>query len=171
IMEYINIFLNQFSTMSTKVINSMVIKSTEMISSLSYMITITILILLSVYFMTNDFNKLKAYIRKYSPSIFSNHMQNMLTHFKKAIFGYFKAQIIITFITGLFIFIGLLIFRVEHALTLSLFAFVIDFLPYVGIGVIFIPWIIYCFFMKNYVLTVQLTILYMFLVVLRQILE
>src|SRR5690625_3966716 len=53
----------------------------------------------------------------------------------------------------------------------TLIALVVDFVPYIGMGVLFIPWIIYTFLIDNYVLTIQLTVLYMILIIIRQIME
>src|SRR5699024_11493170 len=65
---------------------------------------------------------------------------------KKALSGFFKAQLILITITAGSIYIGLLIVGIDHALTIALLAAGVDLLPYIGTGIIFIPWIIYLFF-------------------------
>lgn len=171
IMKYVNELLTQFSNGSTQFFNSVMLNLTNTLTSLSYIITVTLFIVISLFFMTKDFNYIKKIIDKYSPTFLSKHFRNVILHFKKAFYGFIKAQIIITFTTALIMFVCLILFKIEHALTISLFAFFIDFIPYAGIGIIFIPWIVYSFFISHYTLTIQLTLLYMFLIVMRQLLE
>ena len=44
-------------------------------------------------------------------------------------------------------------------------------IPYIGIGALFIPWILYGFFSDHYTLTLQLSLLYAVLLIVRQIIE
>ncbi|HZW68951.1 MAG TPA: AI-2E family transporter, partial [Pseudogracilibacillus sp.] len=74
-------------------------------------------------------------------------------------------------LTVLLSFIALLFFQFEHILLIVVSLFVLDLIPYVGIGALFIPWIGYHFFMNNYFLTIQLAIIYMILIIIRQIIE
>src|SRR5699024_511941 len=90
---------------------------------------------------------------------------------KKSVFGFIKAQVIITIISSIIVFIGLWIFQVEHLFTLTLIVFFVDFIPYVGIGAVFIPWIIYNFFIEQHLLTMQLSILYIIVIIVRQVIE
>src|SRR5699024_1606835 len=63
----------------------------------------------------------------------------------RALFGYLKAEFKITFISAVIVLIGLLILGVEHALTIALIIWLIDFLPYIGAIIIFLLWSIYAF--------------------------
>src|SRR5690625_7405076 len=47
----------------------------------------------------------------------------------------------------------------------------VDLLPFIGTGTVFIPWVGYLFLIGHYSLTIHLTLLYMFILVTRQILE
>src|SRR5699024_1700505 len=69
------------------------------------------------------------------------------------------------------VFIGLWIFQVEHLFTLTLIVFFVDFIPYVGIGAVFIPWIIYNFFIEQHLLTMRLSILYIIVIIVLQVIE
>src|SRR5699024_2333761 len=80
-------------------------------------------------------------------------------------------QLILISITGCIIFISLSILRIEHALTIALLATAADLLPFVGTGIVFVPWIAYLFITGNYAMTINLLIIYMFIVISRQIIE
>ena len=53
----------------------------------------------------------------------------------------------------------------------TLIIFFVDFIPYIGVGTVFIPWILYQFFTEQFMLTIQLSILYIIVIIARQILE
>lgn len=67
--------------------------------------------------------------------------------------------------------IGFVLLRVDRPIFLACFAAIIDILPYVGIIIVFIPIIIYNIIMKNYFMATGFIILYILLVVVREILE
>lgn len=171
IMKHVHEFLTQFSSSSTHLLNSIILNMTNMLGSLSHTITVTLFIILGLFFITKDFYVIKKMILQHIPFNYLNHLQSIRFHFKKAFVGFFKAQILITSITCLIVFIFLFFYNIEQALTISLFAFFIDFIPYAGIGTIFIPWIIYVFFTGHFKLTIQLTLLYMIVIIIRQLLE
>src|SRR5699024_3198760 len=85
--------------------------------------------------------------------------------------GFIKGQLIIASMTFIIILVGLILFKIEHGLTIALFSFLIDFLPYLGVGLIFLPWIVYAFFMKSYSLAIKLSIIYMCVIIAMQLLE
>ena len=69
--------------------------------------------------------------------------QTVFVDLKKALFGFIKAQLTLISLTTVIILIGLLILRVNYAVTIALVAGLVDILPYLGTGLIFVPWIIY----------------------------
>ena len=82
-----------------------------------------------------------------------------------------KAQLILLLLTAIIIFIGLSILRIDHSFTITLFIAVIDLIPILGIGIVFIPWILYLFFTKSFTTTIGLCLLYMVTIVFRQMIE
>jgi len=88
------------------------------------------------------------------------------------LFGkYIKAQFILALFTICLCFFGLLMIQVQPALTIALFVGLIDLLPFVGASFIFLPWIIYLFLSANYVLTIKLSLLFISIIIARQVLE
>lgn len=59
--------------------------------------------------------------------------------FQKSLFGYVMARVKLNFITGAGVFIMLLVFRVDYALLWSVLAFILSFIPYIGLLVAMIP--------------------------------
>ena len=69
------------------------------------------------------------------------------------------------------ILIGLFILRVDYAVTIALITGFVDLLPYVGTGLIFVPWIIYQAITGNIGLAIGLAVLYVVVLVQRQLME
>lgn len=90
---------------------------------------------------------------------------------KKALLGFLKAQVTLIAITAAIDFIGLVILQVDYAFTIAIITGLIDLLPYLGTGIVFVPWIIYMFFSGNFFLTIGLSVLYAIIIIQRQIME
>lgn len=56
-----------------------------------------------------------------------------------------KAQLTLVSMTTVIVLIGLLILRVPYAITIAIITGVVDLLPYLGTGAVFVPWVIYVF--------------------------
>ncbi len=158
INQYIHLMIDELGSSSSYFLKNIILSTSTVLSSLSYVGTIIIFILLASFLMTKDLEQLKV------------HLYNNV-HLKSSVFGFLKAQIIITTISSLIVMVSLFIFKVENVLMITLTTFFVDFIPYVGIGAIFIPWIIYNFFTEQYILTIQLSCLYIGIIIIRQIIE
>ncbi|KUO63815.1 MAG: sporulation protein [Gracilibacter sp. BRH_c7a] len=90
---------------------------------------------------------------------------------KKATFGFLKAQGILSIVTFLLAFIGLIILRVDYAALISLFVVLVDVLPILGVGSAFTPWIIVAALQGNLFLALGLAILLMVIIVVRRVIE
>ncbi|WNR43380.1 sporulation integral membrane protein YtvI [Paenibacillus roseipurpureus] len=101
----------------------------------------------------------------------SEKMGNVLTYLREAIFGFIRAQLIMAIFTYLVTFIGLLVLRAEYPLAISLLVMVMEFVPVIGTGLIFIPWIIYQLIIGHTGMGIGLLVLFLVLVIFRRIIE
>lgn len=85
--------------------------------------------------------------------------------------GFIVGQIKLTILSFVILAIGLYIIGSPLPLLIALIIAIIDILPVVGSGIILLPWSIISFFSDNKDFAVKLIILYIILLVLRQILE
>ena len=85
--------------------------------------------------------------------------------------GYAKAYSIVVFITFVEVLIGLSILKIEYALILSILCAIFDVLPIIGIIMIFIPLVAYKLYIDQVGIAVGLIILFIFVIVVRQIIE
>ncbi|WP_160690223.1 AI-2E family transporter [Clostridium sp. C2-6-12] len=78
---------------------------------------------------------------------------------------------ILVLITTLEIIIGFIVLKIPNAFTLGVICGMLDFLPYVGTIIVFIPIIIYNIVMKNFLCVFGLICIYILVQVVREILE
>ncbi|MFA1821274.1 sporulation integral membrane protein YtvI [Virgibacillus oceani] len=169
--ETVQQILSQVAALGSQLLQNLLMMIPELFTWLPGSVTIVIFIIIATILMTNDWPRLKKRAEEViSPSI-QSYCREIIYHLKKAVAGFMKAQFTLIFITMLIIFTGLSLLKVEHAITIALLTAVIDLLPYIGTGIIFIPWAIYLFITGNYSLTIGLILLYMFIVIVRQFLE
>ncbi|QQE73535.1 sporulation integral membrane protein YtvI [Brevibacillus composti] len=139
--------------------------------SLPNLATVFVISLIGAFFISKDFFLWEARFRKILPSGVNRRLDEVFQDLKGALFGFAKAQLTLISLTAAIVMIGLLILRVEYAVTIGLLTGLVDLLPYLGTGTVFIPWIIYLFFKGNYSLVIGLSILYGVVLIFRQIIE
>lgn len=167
IQENIGLLANK----GTELISEILSAIGAFLSNLPYYVTVLVFITLAAFFISLDWPRL----RKTTLSIIPNHIQiragTIIHDLKRALFGFIRAQITLISITALIVLVGLIILKVPYAFTLALIIGAIDLLPYLGVGAVFVPWIIYLFITGNLRLAIGLAIVYGIILVVRQALE
>jgi len=133
--------------------------------------TVLIFSLLATFFISKDWYRLSAMGGKLLPEKAKRSGKTVFVDLKKALFGFIKAQATLISITTVIILIGLLILRVDYAITIALATGIVDILPYLGTGAVFVPWITYAAISGNTGLAIGLGVLYIIVLVQRQIME
>lgn len=155
------------SSISSGVV-SFVSSTLSMVPSFFIMLIFTII---SSFFIAMDYVKITGFITKQ----FSPKMRSIFFEVKDYIVGtlfkFVKAYSIIISITFIELSIGLSILRIENAITIALLIACVDILPVLGTGGIVIPWIFIELFKGNVPLAIGLTILYVTITVVRNIIE
>ncbi|MFG6148292.1 sporulation integral membrane protein YtvI [Halobacillus sp. B23F22_1] len=129
------------------------------------------IIFLSTFFISKDWDRIKYLFQNYFSKRLRSPIKKVWSNFKLTIKQLVKAQLILMAITMLIVITGMLFIKHPHPLLMTLLAGIIDLIPYIGTGIIFIPWIIYSFLTDQFMLTIQLSIIYMVVVICRQLFE
>jgi len=158
---------NAFSSLTQSTANILY----TMILKLPNMATLLIISLLATFFISKDWYRLVKKIHYLVPEKVHNKIDQVHLSLQKALLGFLKAEFKLTFITACIVLVGLLILRVEHALTIALIIWIVDFIPYIGAILIFLPWIIYNFTTGDFTLGIGLSILYGLIVAQRQFIK
>lgn len=84
---------------------------------------------------------------------------------------YVRAYLLILIITFLELYIALSILGVEYALLIAFLTALIDILPVLGVGIVLVPWSIFCLFTRRFFLGFGLLITYVIMTVVREVVE
>ncbi len=133
--------------------------------------TVLIFSLLATFFISKDWYKLSGIAGRLIPNRARTSGKTVFADLQKALFGFLKAQATLVSITTIMILIGLLILRVDYAITIALIAGIVDIIPYLGTGAIFVPWIIYEIITGDTGIAIGLGVLYIVVLVQRQLME
>lgn len=133
--------------------------------------TVLLFSLMATFFISKDWLRLERIIGNLLPHKIFFGGKKIMLDLKQALFGFITAQFTLLSLTTITILIGLLILRVNYAITIALICGLIDFIPYLGTGSIFIPWIIYQFIIGDTRLAIGLVVLYIIVIVQRQLIE
>jgi sporulation integral membrane protein YtvI len=98
-------------------------------------------------------------------------VEEVLLNLRSAVFGFLRGQMILSAITFVIAFTGLLILDVRYALAITFVIILVDVLPVLGTGSVLVPWAMYSFVMGDAHLAVGLLILFVIITVFRRIAE
>lgn len=98
-------------------------------------------------------------------------ISEVLLNLRNAIFGFLRAQAIISFLTYIVALIGLLILDVNFALAIALLIIIVDILPILGTGSVLVPWAIYTLLTGDSFQGIGLIVLFLVITVFRRMIE
>ena len=127
--------------------------------------------ILSLFFIMSDQEKVKNTVKKCFTKSFLEKASDVGGQLKIYLGGYIKAQLVIMSIAFVVIFVGLSISRVEYAMLIALGIAALDALPLFGSGIVLIPWSIISLLSRDFKMGVGLLIIYLAIVLTRQMLE
>ncbi|AZN40272.1 AI-2E family transporter [Paenibacillus albus] len=123
------------------------------------------------YFLSLEIKEWKQLAKEKTPNTFKKAFMFLRENVFSGIAGYLKAQGKLISITFIVIFVSLMILGIDNAFSVALLSAFFDVLPLLGVGTVFVPWIIYLFIVGNTTLAIWLTILFLVVVLTRQVLE
>lgn len=140
-------------------------------SSISYVMTSFIIFIIALYIMTMNVSIIKNTFWTIMPQTIYKRLIAVRKNVLQTFFNLFKAQLILSVLTAIISLIGLYVADFQHPFMLSIFILVIDFLPYIGVGTIFLPLIGYQLLIGQMSSTIILLIFYCIILIFRQIIE
>ena len=131
----------------------------------------TLTTIISTYFISSGKYVIIDYFKTQIPKEWHDKIRTMKKDSFISVLKLIKAYGIILTITFTELFIGLSIFKVKYTLILAIIISIIDLLPVLGTGTVVIPWALYNLFTGNIVLAMELFGLWIFILIIRQIIE
>lgn len=141
------------------------------LTSFTTFITNFLIGVILAYFLSLEIETWKRLAREHTPGTFKKAFLFLKENVLLGIASYLKAQLKLVSITGITVFLGLLIFGVKNAFSISLLSALFDVLPLLGISTFFLPWIAYLLIVGKTALAIKISILAAIVLTIRQILE
>ncbi|MDD2443692.1 MAG: sporulation integral membrane protein YtvI [Desulfotomaculaceae bacterium] len=134
-------------------------------------ITIFVVTLLATYFLAKDRHLIANLMIRFMPAPWGEKTVLVARDVTAAFIAYLKAQSILIFITTIISVIGLSLIGAEYALSMGLLIGFFDLIPVLGPATIYIPWLVWSFATGASSFGIKLTVLYILVIVTRQLLE
>lgn len=174
----INAIEKNLSSTITKLSNSTISVTSAILggiisffSSIPYVFMVIFFTLISTYYFTRGLSGFKDKVFSYLPSEKNDKIYNTVNETKKMLIHYGLSYLIVIFISFLVTLIGFLVLGVKYAVLLSFLSAILDILPILGMGTVYIPLAIIYFFSKNYFVSAGILILFILASTIRQIVE
>lgn len=119
-----------------------------------------IMCLLSAYFFVAEREYMSVKVKGHMPESLIYRWDMMARSFKRAVGGYFKAQLKIEIWMYVLLVIGFTVLKVNYALLIALGIAVLDFLPVFGTGTVLLPWAVIKILSSDYKMAVGLLIIW-----------
>lgn len=142
-----------------------------MVGSVSNFVIHLVIAVILAYFLSVEIDTWKRVAKEKTPNTFKKAYSFLRDNVLKGLAGYVKAQLKLISLTFVIVLIGLLLLGVSNFFVIAVVAAIFDVLPLLGVSTIFVPWIIYLFITGKTGLAIGLTGLWLFIVLLRQVLE
>ena len=139
--------------------------------SLPTVLIFVIITLFSTYFFLGDKDDFKKKIRRQLPEDWYDQISFIKNDVISQILRLIRAYILIMLVTFTELLIGFSIMRVKYAVVLAVIIAIFDILPVLGTGGILIPWAIISLITGDIGLGISLIILYLVVLVVRQVVE
>lgn len=97
--------------------------------------------------------------------------QNAAAEFSASFYSYTRAQIHLFAFTFFAACTGFFLLRTPHLIELAFLTAVLEFVPVIGSSLLFVPWILFCLLTGQVKIAVFVAILYIALMIMRQLLE
>lgn len=172
-------YLENFDLVFSNVINNLILKLTNSLSSLagkiakstpSFLLSSIVAMVASCY-IAKDFEKLCLFFKE----LFGEKIFAKITKIKgivsESVLKILKGYIILSLITYFEVTIGLLFLKIKYAPIIAALVSIIDLLPVLGVGTILLPWAIYEIVFASALKGIGIAVLYLVVVLIRNFLE
>jgi sporulation integral membrane protein YtvI len=130
---------------------------------------VTLVAAVASYFIGRDLGAIGAFFLDLLPPGWRDHAASLAVRLMRSVGEFAFAQLILIALTTAITIAGLALLGVPYALMLGLLSGLLDVLPVLGPGLLFVPWMLYHFIWGRVALGVGLGLLYLGISVARQV--
>ena len=141
------------------------------LTALPQVFIVMVVSLVATLLMSSTYPNVKEFISNLFPNRWHVSAQAISEDLGAAIVGYLRAQAILVSVTAFSTIGGLLLMGNRYAVTLGVLAGILDIVPIVGTGILFVPWIVGLVIMGSLGEGMKLLLMWIVTVTVRQFLE
>ena len=167
----IEFLMQKYSTNIVSIAKQLLESFVKFLGSIPYISIFIITLFISTYFIAKDIDKIEYSFYNMFSEPTKTKVKNIKREIIKSILGYIKAYAILMGITFIVTWLSLRVFDIPYSMTLGIIAGLLDLIPFLGIVVIYLPFIVYYCIVKNYLIAITLIVVFALLSLLRQVLE
>ncbi|MDR0930480.1 MAG: sporulation integral membrane protein YtvI [Clostridiales bacterium] len=123
------------------------------------------------FFMCMDFSMIKRSVMLQIPLAYRAKALQVKTYAGTAVAKYMRGMGMVMLVSFAVLCIGLLVLKINYAITIALVLAVLEILPLIGTGIILCPWGVITILNGNYAVGIGLIVLYLVNVIIRQVVE
>jgi len=152
-------------------ISLMVNSILQFVSMVPGTIAIFVVSLLATYFLTRDRQLIIQLWLYLAPAPWGEKTLAVARQVAAAFAGYLRAQAVLVLMTMIISVIGLYLSGAQYALTAGLLIGFLDLIPVLGPATVYLPWIVWSLVSGATAFGVKLTVLYLIVLIFRQVME
>lgn len=149
-----------FADLAKSLVNALSKAATNAAKNVPAKVFALIIFVISCVYFSADLEKINAYIYKILPNNLKKALKNVKKRFCGVMVKYIKAHLIMILLTFLMVYVGLVLIGYKYAAILAAVISILDFLPAIGLGTVFIPWAVVLFIIGNGARAIKLLILF-----------
>ncbi|GAW94315.1 sporulation integral membrane protein YtvI [Calderihabitans maritimus] len=143
----------------------------DLLASVPSWLLILLVAIIATFFLSRDKDIIKKTFLQIIPAPWKQNIEMVGSEVGAALIGFLRAQIILSSITTFLSVVGLYLLGLDYSLTLGILVGIMDIIPILGPGTIFLPWITLEFILGNVRVAIALTVLYGLVTLVRQVLQ
>ncbi|NLY18049.1 MAG: sporulation integral membrane protein YtvI [Clostridiaceae bacterium] len=171
ISDTIDQYFADAASNAKELLTPMVNGITNFTLSLPQALVFLIVTILATYFITSDKDKINSFLDTQLPNQWMDKTRTVMNKLFSALFGWMRAQFILMIVTFTELTVAFLVMRIENGLLFAALIAIVDALPVFGVGTFLIPWGTIELLSGNYQRGLSLLLLYIIILVIRQLIE
>ncbi|WP_257348396.1 sporulation integral membrane protein YtvI [Pseudalkalibacillus decolorationis] len=163
--------LNDLRQFSVDFLSGLTKGLVEFITAVPILLIQLLIYLVSVFLISLDLPKLHhGFLNMFSEKA-RVKVELVMKQLSLAFVGFLRAQLILSFLTFLIAWFGLMILDIEYALIFAILIVIVDILPILGTGSFLVPWGLYNLYAGDQRLAIGLIVLFFLITIFRRIIE
>ncbi len=143
----------------------------KVLAALPGTLAVFLIAIIGTYFISADFPRVKVFLHSIFPRRWKGGVRTVSTDLGAAVAGFLKAELTLIGITMVLTTVGLFLLGLDYAFTIGVLTGLLDLMPVVGTGLLFLPWIFWNLIIGQVGFGIKLAVVWGIIVAVRQVLE